>query len=129
MSGSERNSFKTTNGAINLQNVKEQEAALPVPTGADHDGVSVTKTLERYPADRSVLCHSNNASSVGQNHPYAVDQADIKAQFAARGRFVITAVDCTHIVTKLPSHDENTSTVSISFHQCTDHLWRTHVSD
>ena len=39
---------------------------------------------------------------------YAVEQANIKAQFEARAGFpnVIGAINCTHIAIKAPSNDE-----------------------
>ena len=51
--------------------------------------------------------------------PYnAVEQANIKAQFAARAGFpnVIEALDCTHIAIKVPSDDEFVYVIWKHFH-------------
>ncbi|KAK0135468.1 putative nuclease HARBI1 [Merluccius polli] len=85
-------------------------------------GFLATGAFQRELADRSGVCQSTlsrampavwdgiiRMSSRYIKFPYnAVEQANIKAQFAARAGFpnVIRAIDCTHIAIKAPSKDE-----------------------
>ncbi|XP_059915803.1 putative nuclease HARBI1 [Gadus macrocephalus] len=85
-------------------------------------GFLATGAFQRELADRSGVCQSTlsrampavwdgiiRMSSRYIKFPYnAVEQAHIKAQFAATAGFpnVIGAVDCTHIAIKAPSQDE-----------------------
>ena len=61
-----------------------------------------------------IICISAGIS----NSHNAVEQANIEAQFEARAGFpnVIGAIDCTHIVIKVPSHDKFTHFNKKYFH-------------
>jgi len=97
--------------------------ALPVPIHVmTTQGFLATGAFQRELANQSGLCQSTLSRAMPAvwdgiirisaryiKFPYnAVEQANIKAQFAARDSFpnVIGAIDCTHIAIKAPSHDE-----------------------
>jgi len=95
------------NGAMRRERVfKDREDSLA------HDGVWL---ISRFRFPRAILLElcaellEHNAEARYIKFSYnAVEQANIKAQFAARAGFpkVIGAIDCTHGAIKAPSHDE-----------------------
>lgn len=106
-----------------LQRTTARSRAVPVPTLVLSTlGFLATGSFQREMADRSGVSQSTLSRAmplvVDQiirlsrryiKFPYgAVEQANIKAQFAAIAGFpnVIGAIDCTHVAIKAPSHEE-----------------------
>ncbi len=106
-----------------LERSTARNQGLSVPTQVLTTlGFPATGAFQRELADRSGVYQSTLSGAMPAvwdeiirmsfryiKFPYnAVEQADIKAQFAARAGFlnVIEAIDCTHIAIKAPSQDE-----------------------